>query len=229
MIYRDALTELSSRLEKLLETLPDNRLEARRQITRDLHFEPRAEELQTIVRIAADAEASGARKELPRALLQNRLLADLELRRLFEMKPLDAGEIDHSAAMLPEILADARRLETELRTLSAAEGVPKADRDFLMQVGNALATPREELLAGAVLADMRAVLTRAVINGNLDTTTPTLGDEERALIASLVTRAAIDADEQVDESDASRMTVDALAMHSLVDNLLSAWRGLGPP
>ena len=136
MIYQDALTELSSRLERLLDTLPDNKLEARRQITRDLHFEPRAEELQTIVRIAGDTEATGFRRDLPRALLRNRLLADLELRRLFEMKPIDAGKIDHAATMLPEILTDARRIETELRTLSAAEGVPQVDRDFLMQVGD---------------------------------------------------------------------------------------------
>ena len=65
---RDMLDLLSMQIDTLLESLSgSNLLEARRRITRDLHFEPRAEELQTIARMAADQSTGGPRYEFPRA------------------------------------------------------------------------------------------------------------------------------------------------------------------
>ena len=118
MEFADALDLLSIQLDRLLATLPDRSLEARRQITRELHYEPRPEELQTILRIAEDEATGGPRFTIPRDLLRTRLVVERELRRLLEMKPLEVTEIEGCARVLPPLLDEVVRLENRLRTLS---------------------------------------------------------------------------------------------------------------
>ena len=69
----EVLLETRRHTDRVLDGMPDGRLEARRLITRELGFEPRPEVLQTIVRIATDASRNTDLQELSRQLLAIRV------------------------------------------------------------------------------------------------------------------------------------------------------------
>lgn len=218
--FEHVFIELAGRIEALLADMPVSTLEARRLITRELHFEPRAEELQTIVRVAHDESPHGPRRDIPRRLLCVRVLADMELKQLNEGRPLEPRWIDRVSGTLPAIRRTVREIEDELRTLVATEALSPGDRDYLLQAGDALVCPRDEIIAGSVLAGQLARLTHAVHEGNLVEIAPSLTEREQQLI-----RCAVLGDEQPANAP-SRPCIDAIALRTLLERLMSDWQAL---
>ena len=227
--FAEAQEAIGIRLNELLSSYPDSGIEARRRITCDLHFEPRPEELQMIARIAGDETKEGPRREVPRALLVLRVIADRELKRLYEMPALERDVIEHLAEVVPEIAREARRLVTLLSEVVVQDDLFQHDREYLMQIGDAFEVSRDELVAASVMAQELARVVRAVADGALEEATPSLAPEEREAIAACATRAAVDAGEPVRDDPSSRARIDALVLRAHVDGLLVRWNALGNP
>lgn len=219
----DMLDLLAIQTETLLESLAGRSLlEARRQITRDLHFEPRAEELQTFVGIAVDESTGGPRYELPRRFLGLRLLADRQVKHVLETKMLKAETMRESGTMLGELVRAAQQLEADLdQAVSANEALNKNDRDFLLKVGDALSCNQDELRAASVLAHRLAELAEMLATGNLEEMEPSLSEEERDQIAAF-------AAENITQ-ETCRAALDAVAIRSSVERLFNGWREFGNP
>lgn len=217
-----ALDQLRIQLDELLSRMPSSNLEARRLITRELHYEPRPEELQTIVRIAEDESEAGPCYELPRELLRTRLFVDRELRRMLDMKPLDAEALDTCAQTLSQLQDEVARLEMELGTFVDADKIiSKKDREYILQMGSALSCSTDEMIACSTLASQMATMTRAEERDDLESETATLSSEQRNRFRSLMDPIAADR--------SSRTTIDAMAIHSHIDGLLADWMKLGKP
>ena len=222
VVFTDLHDLVTLQIESLLENLSSSSLEARRQITRELHIEPRPEELQSIVRIAEDESTQPLRKELPRRLLAIRVLALRETARLYEMTPLQPESVEKLARLFPDLLEEARKMESMLGDAIAVEsGLSIDDRDYLMKIGRAFACSREELVAASQLACRLATLSRAVIEGDLATQTPTLKAPDQMALA-----VSINGDE---DGALSRGVIDTLAMRSLIDIQLTRWSQMGLP
>ena len=222
VVFQDHYDLVRAQVDTLLEHLSPSGLEARRQITRELHIEPRPEELQTIVRLAEDSATEGLRYELPRQLLTLRVLALREERQLYEMTPLQPERIEKAVRLFPDLLAAARELEAQLGEAVGSESpLIMDDRDFIVRAGRVLSCNREQLVANSTLVARLAELARAVVEGDLDTRTESLAEEDRLALAAAITGDS--------EQRYARPTIDALAMRSSVDNLLAEWRAMGPP
>ena len=61
-----SLAKVRAEIDRSLVAMADNKLEARRQITRELAIDPSAEQLQTMFKMAHDAVGLGPLKELSR-------------------------------------------------------------------------------------------------------------------------------------------------------------------
>jgi hypothetical protein len=215
--FEEALGELRSEVEELVREMPELRLEARRLITRELHFEPRPEELQAIVKLAEDKEATGLRAELPRAMLALRVLAERELNVLVGENRLDRDSIERSAAMLPGIVGEAQRLASQLSSsVESMEGLSVADRDYLLHIGEALACPEDALHVAALMAP-RLSLFLKVAAGEAEARECSLSDHELEMVQG----AAQGAEEG--GSQPSRICINALAVRSIIEEHLYIW------
>ncbi len=219
----DLLDLLSIQIDALLESVAGKSLlEARRQITRDLHFEPSAEELQTIVGMAGDESTSGPRYELPRRFLRMRLLAEKQFKHVLETKTLNAEAMNESAEILREMIGAVQRLEAELeRAVSGDESLNKNDRDYLLKAGEALSCSPDELVANMVLAHRLAELAQSLAIGNLEDMEPTLSASEREQFA-------VFAAENITQ-ETCRAAIDAIAIRSQLERLFNAWREFDKP
>ena len=108
------LAEAERKVEAVLEDMPSAFVDARRLIGRELWPLPRPEELQTIIKIAADREAEGARRDLPRRLLALRLVAEELTRAYWDPMMLDPGAIWCRAEDLRTVVEAVHRLEAQL-------------------------------------------------------------------------------------------------------------------
>lgn len=220
---QDRLDLLAIQIDSLLESLSGaSLLEARRSITRDLHFEPRAEQLQTISRVAADDCVDGPRRETPRRFLGLWILADRTVKNVQQSRKLDAASMDESAQLLVDLLDEARRLEAELEWVVATdETLDRNDRDYLLRVGEAFSFSQYELIANVVLAQRLSELAQAASTDSLEAAEPflTAGERERVagFAASNITQ------------ETSRAELDAVATRTLMESLLARWDELGPP
>jgi hypothetical protein len=213
------LAQLGEELDSILERMPDGNIDARNLITRELNFEPGAEELQTIVRIARDREVRGARHEFPRRLLVLRLLADREIEQLRERTPLDSVWLERCADTLPQLADEARQTEADLsNTIGTDATLSPADREFLLQVGRTFSCSRERLVAAIVLAERLALVSRAAENDELETAFPAMTERDREII-----RAAVRSAGEPGDGGPSRVWVDAVALHVSLRNDLDAF------
>jgi hypothetical protein len=220
---QDRLDLLSLQIDSLLDSLSGtNLLDARRAITRELHFEPRAEELQTIARMAEEESTAGPRHEFPRRFLGAKILADRTVRAVQEDRTLDAGEMKAHADLLRELREESHRLEIELEAaIEASDSLNHKDRDYLLKVGDALSFSQDALLANAVLGYRLAELAEAAATGSLEAAEPGLAPIERERIAAFAAK-------NITEGS-PRVVVDAAALRTHTESLLGSWASLGPP
>ena len=204
-------------VDSALESLPENLLEARRALTRELGIDPGAEELQTIVKMAHDPAGLGAVHELSRLILTVRVVAERAFRELFDSRELDAANVTRAAELIPALLDCLNDLEHKVDT--EAEGLEEAERTHLLQAANAL--PAQENLIAAAVVGPRLVQFASTGGEELRATIPSLTDGEVELIA-----AAREPDGLAEES-VGRVCLRALALRTVMSDDLSAWDALG--
>lgn len=213
------LRETRAEVDSVLECVPHSKDEARRYITRELGFEPRVEELQVLVKVAAEADSKGARRELPRQLLVVRVMADREQKRFFDTPQLNASEIQHSAMSVKTLLQAVELVEEELAATLDSDGISTVDREFLLQAGEALRSPVELLQAADLLAPRLEFLVEAAECGALQSLMPTMtGDDAEIFIRSV-------GDDQSQEGP-SRACIDAMALRTIIQETVSIWEQL---
>lgn len=207
-------------LDAVLAAMPDSFLEARRLITRDLGFDPSPEQLQTLLRMALDSPLSDEQQQLASSFVAVRVLADRAMRELFGRRRLRGGRVLEIAQRLPALLERARECEDRLRALLAHDGGPPAEaRNFLLQVGDAMTPPREDLLTGLVLAPRLATFSTATSPDQLRRQVPGLEESE----AFMVVAGLSEADATV--GGPSRVAADALALRTLLQEELDRQEG----
>jgi len=204
------LATLREQIERVLDEIPDNRVEARRMITRELGIDPTPEELRLIVGIGHGLPAEGSTRRLTSSALAVRLLADRQVARLFETESVDAEICHESVTLMAGLLAIVTTLERKLRV--EAEQASSEERSFLLEIGQTFIPPRDTLLAGTVLAPRLELLAQARAEGRMWSAAPTLSEKEIELF-------------YVGEQ-ASRICINALAMRLILEDDLVAWQKL---
>jgi hypothetical protein len=215
-----ALGRTRAEVDRVLLEMPDNPSQARCVVTREWGFVPRPEELQTIAKIAHEPIGQGSLREMSRATLSLRVLVDQELRELLDAQALDARRLETVAAMLPELQRAVAALEFELR--ATLETQASAEREFLLQVGNALIPQHDALVAAEVLAPRLAELARAGDDAGLRAVAPELDEQEIACLSRAV-RGPGDEEEERSGDAPSRVCIDALALATVIHDDLAEW------
>jgi hypothetical protein len=212
------LGQVRSCVDSALDGLPENRLEARRLITRALGLDPSAEELQTVVRLAHDPVGQGPLGNISRIALASRVIAERELLELFDAEELDSSRIARSAEVIPGLLRSVTALEELIR--SKAETLSETERDFLLQVGGSLVPAREPLVAAAVLFPRLQFFAEAARAEDPRSAAPSLTDGDVALLKAANRAEAGPSDRS------SRTCINAVALRAIIDEDLTEWKAM---
>jgi hypothetical protein len=199
----------------ILPEIPDNRLEARRVITREWAIDPTPDELQAIVRVAHDpAGGGGLPRELARATLAARIFVNRAVRKLLEPDALDAERVREVAQTLPSVVRGIDALEEQLCSIGAI--VTPDQRDFLKYVADLLTPSRDLLVAAAVLAPYLEKLATATGPTDLHSAFPSLTEDEVGLLAfALVPSAGVEANPATG-SNAGWLGVEAVILTAVL-------------
>jgi len=205
-------------VDKALADLPPGLLPARRLIAREMQFEPRPEELQTIVKIAGFVSTSIVGYELPRQMLALRVLAERALRYHWDSRRLSADRLGHTAALIEDLLVARQQFQVDLTIdPDAMSQLADDERDFLLHVDDVILPPKERLEATSVLAPRLELLARQATGGELGKTFPGLNDDEIEMFDQ-----AVHLDDDSPEGP-SRICLDAVALRTVYEECQSLW------
>jgi hypothetical protein len=208
--------------ELTLEAMPHNLLEARRTITKELGIRPTAEQLQTIVKMAHESPLEDPIAELPKSFLRMLVRGHRALHSVHNSRPLDPDALRLDGEIILRVLDQAERLDEELNALvTVAENLSPDARNFLLQAGDALRVPRDELLAALVLVPKLQQFAGAVSAESLQQAAPSLSEGEVQVILD-----ALSEEDEV-QMRPPRVCVDALALRSLILEDLERWIDIG--
>jgi hypothetical protein len=175
-----SLSRVRGQIDGVLRMLPEDPAEARRLVTRELEIDPRPEELQVIARIAGDRVTNESLRNLAHTALALRILAERGTRELFDSREITAEGIGRSAVLVSGLLPTLDTLESEVQ--SRLDLLEPTDRDYLLEVVDALRPSAEPLIAGMVVAPRLLALIHATEQGDPRSAVPSLTDEEVALL-----------------------------------------------
>ena len=131
-VFAELFRATRSEVDAVLANVPSSLLEARRLITREMQFEPRAEELQAIVKIAAFTSTSVFCYEFPRQMLSLRVVAERELGDHWGERRLSVERLEHTGALIEELLAASEQAQIDLgANAEAMADVSDEERSFL--------------------------------------------------------------------------------------------------
>lgn len=212
------LDTVRGEVDALLANLPENKLEARRAITRDLGLDPSPEELQTIVKIAHESPGSELVEDLSRTALALRVLADRESRKIFDGAIDDAARMERAATMMPVLLDVSIALEQAIA--QRIESLGTDEKDHLLRVGDSLVPSSDALITGTVIGPRLLRLAREGAAGDPATVIPGLSADEAALIRDGLRAGAA-------AGDASRrIRINALILRTIIMDDLEGWNGV---
>lgn len=213
-----SLEELCGQIDLVLRSLPEDPGEARRVVTRELEIEPRPEELEAIAKIAHDPVGVGSVRELACTALALHILAERGVQELFESPAPSAEAIGRSALLMSGLLDTVNTLETEVQG-RAGDWQPR-EREYLLEVVDALLPSAEPLIAGMVIAPRLLELIHAAGHGDLRSAVPSLTDEEAALVTEQVQGRG-------GRDGPGRPGINAVALRTVIDDDLASWLRLG--
>jgi len=221
-VFAELFRATRSEVDAVLANVPSSLLEARRLITRKMQFEPRAEELQAIVKIAAFTSTSVFCYEFPRQMLSLRVVAERELGGHWGERRLSVERLEHTGALIEELLAASEQAQIDLgANAEAMADVSDAERSFLQYVGGVLALPQDRLEAAAVLVPRLGFVAKLVATGNISEMLPGLDDHEIEMFNQAVHLAD---DEQ---QGPARVCLEAVALRTIFAEYLSVWERSG--
>jgi hypothetical protein len=207
--------EARTEVNRILPEIPDNRLEARRVITREWGLDPTPEELRIIVRVAHDpAGQGGLTRELARAALAARVCVERAVRQVLDVAELDAECCTRNARVLPDGLRGIDALEKQIASIS--EIVSPDERKFLRDVRDALIPSRDTLVAAGVLAPRLEQLARLTADDDIRSVLPTVTDEEIAVLAGALWPTPASADETASGGPSGWTGVEAILLTAVI-------------
>jgi len=214
------LEPLRLEIDRVLEQLPDTRLEARRVITREWGLDPTPKELRAIVQVAHEPLGRGSPRDTARLTLALRIVVDHELRLLLDRGEFESPRLGGVTESVPLLLGAVDALEDQVRAV--AEAADPAEREFLLQVGSALIPSRDSLLAAKVLAPHLERLAKATTEEDIRLLAPSMNDEELALLSAASGRGKA-VDEGTSGSSPCPVSVAALVLRTVIEGDLAAW------
>ncbi|MCP3980103.1 MAG: hypothetical protein GY716_12425 [bacterium] len=196
------LNATGAELDRVLTGTPQNLLEARRWIVSELGFEPEAEILQTLVKIAANPWAEKRLDPVVRHLAALHMLAQRELSAFWDSTEWPSCH----AEAYPALLQQSQEAEAKLEALlTQTEALEKADLALLQNVLSVFSVPRERLEATMLLAPELGRLRQAALAGRLAEHAPRLGAADLALLRG-----------ELDGDDALAERLRVVAMRSVI-------------
>jgi len=207
-------------IDQVLDQMPDNRLEARRVITREWGLDPTPAELRAIVQVAHESAGQGSSRDTVRLALALRILVDRELRPLFDRGQIESADLAGITESIPLLLQAVEAIEDQLGAL--AETVDPDERDFLLQVGGALIPSRDSLTAAEVLAPRLELLASAESAEAIRLLVPSMNDEEFELLCA-TSAMGPEAGTTARESNPCSVCVAALVLRAVIEGDLAAW------
>jgi hypothetical protein len=208
------LTELRGQIDLVLESLPESPAEARRVVTREFGIDPRPKELQAIARLARDPIGDASLRNLACTALSLRILAERGVQELFDSSELAAQSIGRSALLMLGLLDTVDTLETEVR--GRIELLAPAERNFVLEVVEALQPAAEPLVAATVVAPRLLALVHATRKGDPRAVVPSLTDED---VETLTAAVSGDAKQQ---DGVGRPGMNAVVMRTIIDDDLAS-------
>jgi hypothetical protein len=169
-------------VDRVLADMPENRLEARRAITREWALDPTPDELKCIVKIAHDpAGREGLPQELARMVLVARIAVDRVVGQLLDSEQLEVEPIRQTVRYLPELMDAVDALGQRLR--ADVEDLAPVEREFVQHVADVVFPSRDGLVAAAVLAPRLEQLAQATGEQDIRDSISGLTDAEVAMLA----------------------------------------------
>ena len=218
------LAETREQVDRVLATIPDNRLEARRVITREWGFDPTPEQLQVIVKLAHDpVAADGLQRELTCTALAARIFVELLLRDLIDAKELDAGRIREIGGSLADCAHALQALEQQFQTIG--EGLGAFEGEFLEQAGDALIPSGDTVVAADVMAPRLERIARADSEEDVRSAAPLLTTAEVQILVSIVCPEPADP-ARVTHREADRACLNAAVLSAVMLDDVSAMEEL---
>ncbi len=217
------LREAAAAVDTCLAEMPETFLEARRVITRELGLDPCPEQLQTLMRLSLESPLPDGLQELAKRFVRVRVAVDGRMRELFGKRRLRSEQLQELAETIPPLLEVARGCERDLlAVLSDQDGTPAEHVDFLLQVGDSMRIPYEEVLTGMVLAPRLSAFAAATGVDALRLAVPSLSESEAVLATAGLSEADASA------GGPSRVGADALALRTLLREGLDRLEGRIP-
>jgi len=221
-VFSELLRVTRTEVDAVLADVPSSLLEARRLITREMQFEPRPEELQAIVRIAAFTSTSVFCYEFPRQVLSMRVVAERELGDYWSARRLSAEKLAHAGALIEELLEASEQAQVDLAAdAESMANLSAEERSFLQYVGEVMALPQERLQAAAVLVPRLEFVAKLVTTGNISEMLPGLDDHEIEMFNEAVHL------EDGDQQGPARVCLEAVALRTIFSEYLSVWERSG--
>jgi len=208
--------DVQARVERVLRTLPESRIETRRTITRDLDFDPTPEELNAVARLAREAPA-GAAGEMSQGALELRVRAERKLSMVLD-KPLHGPGIQAAARSVAELHREVVLFDAAMQAAIGALG--NIEGRFLREIGETLMPSSDALVTASVLAPRLSLFTETNDANDLRSAVPSLTEDEAVRIAALLHGC-----EELGNG-ASRASINALALQTILLDDLAAWDGL---
>ena len=222
-VFMDLLRSTRSEVDAVLANVPSSLLEARRLITREMQFEPRAEELQAIVKIAAFTSTSIFCYEFPRQMLAMRVVAERELGDHWGERRLSAEKLAHAGALIEELLTANEHAQNDLgANAEAMASVSAEERSFMQYVAGVMALPQDRLEAAAVLVPRLEFVAKLVTTGNVSEMLPGLDDHEVEMFNQ-----AVHLDQDDAQQGPARVCLEAIALRTIFAEYLSIWERSG--
>jgi hypothetical protein len=212
-------------VDRVLRQIPDNRLEARRLVTREWGLDPTPEELQTIIRLAHDpAGQHGLECELARTALAARIFLDRELHRLQGSDGIELARIRETNRNLPQLVSVVDVLTSQLRSIGEIASAER--RAFLRQVGETLVPRRDALVAAGVMAPHLERLAGATDTHEILAALPGLTDTEATRLGAAICPAP---GATLSGDEPGRLGIEAMVLGAVIrQDLAHLRRILGP-
>jgi hypothetical protein len=141
---------MEARVAEVLDEVHRHRRLARLIVTRDLGFEPTAEVLHAIVRLAAAEDIDEELVGISRRFVALAALADQVAGDLLDADAPDSEQLRLGGLMACEVMEAGRAAERRL--LGLLDDSNDAEREFLLEIASCLPVERDDLLAAALIA-----------------------------------------------------------------------------
>ena len=210
------VARLRAVLAGILAAPPETMLDVKRQLARELGFEPTPQALQGVSALREIKDLKG--REIGTRSLILHLAVAWSSQETWHAEETEPSRLRRAVSSIPLVLALSESVEKAFD--ATIEKVNRLERDAVGRLHASLHVPDKHFFAALVVIPEVARLAEAAGHGTLAEAAPSLTSEERAAIA------AASASGPSDAPRPDRVLVDAIALRTLIERDLAAFEAL---